>query len=52
MKIIRYSTTAFMPQKQTHHIELFKSWIDLNPEDYPEHLQYTMQQLKEQKHFL
>ena len=42
MKIIRYSTTAFTPQKQTHHIKSFKSWIDLNPEDYPEHLQYTI----------
>ena len=49
MKIIRYSTSAFTPQKQTHHIELFESWINLNPKDFPEHLQYTMQKLKEQK---
>ena len=49
MKIIRYSTTAFTPQKQTHHIKSFESWINLNPEDCPKHLQYTMQQLKAQK---
>ena len=34
MKIIRYSTTAFTPQKQIHHIKLFESWINLNPKDY------------------
>lgn len=49
MKIIRYSTTAFTPQKQTHHIKSFESWINLNLKDCPEHLQYSMQQLKEQK---
>ena len=49
MKIIRYSTTAFMPQEQTHHIKLFESWVNLNSEDYPKHLQYTMQQLKEKR---
>lgn len=25
MKIIRYSSTAFTPQKQTHHIKKFES---------------------------
>lgn len=49
MKIIRYSTTTFTPQKQTHHIKSFESWINFNPEDCPKHLQYTMQQLKAQK---
>lgn len=48
MKIIRYSPTAFTPQKQTHHIKSFESWINLNPKDYLEH-QYQMQRLKEQK---
>lgn len=49
MKIIRYSTTAFTPQKQTYHIKLFESWFNLNLKDYPAHLQYSIQQLKEQK---
>lgn len=49
MKIIRYSPTVFTPQKQTHHIKSFESWINLNPKDYPEHTQYQMQRLKEQK---
>lgn len=48
MKIIRYSITAFIPQKQIHHIKSFESWINLNPKDYGEY-QYIMQQLKEQK---
>lgn len=47
MKIIRYSQTAFTPQKQTHHIRIFESWFDLNPKDYP-WMEYTMQQLKQQ----
>lgn len=49
MKIIRYSPTAFTPQKQTHHIKLFETWINLNLKYYPEHTQYQMQRLKEQK---
>ena len=48
MKIIRYSQTAFTPQKQTHHIKLFESWINLNPKDYGAY-QYTLSRLKEQK---
>ena len=47
MKIIRYSTTGFTPQKQTHHIRMFEIWQNLNPKDYPE-MEYTMQQLKQQ----
>lgn len=47
MKIIRYSTTGFTPQKQTHHIRIFETWQNLNPKDYPE-MEYTMQQLKQQ----
>lgn len=47
MKIIRYSSTAFTPQKQTHHIKSFEFWLDLNPKDYPER-EYTMQKLKQQ----
>lgn len=47
MKIIRYSSTAFTPQKQTHHIKKFESWKNLNPKDYHE-MAYTMQKLKQQ----
>jgi hypothetical protein len=47
MKIIRYSSTAFTPQKQTLHIRMFEIWQNLNPKDYPE-MEYTMQQLKQQ----
>lgn len=47
MKIIRYSSTGFTPQKQTHHIKSFEFWLDLNPKDYPER-EYTMQKLKQQ----
>ena len=49
MKIIRYSPTAFTPQKQTHHIQQFEYWMSLDPKDYPKHLQYLMQKLKEEK---
>ena len=49
MKIIRYSPTAFTPQKQTHHIQQFEYWMSLDPKDYSKHLQYSMQQLREQK---
>ena len=31
MKIIRYSPTAFTPQKQTHHIQQFEYWMSLDP---------------------
>ena len=47
MKIIRYSSTAFTPQKQTYHIKKFESWKNLNPKDYHE-MAYTMQKLKQQ----
>ena len=47
MKIIRYSSTAFIPQKQTHHIKKFEFWQNLNPKDYPK-AEYIMQQLKNQ----
>lgn len=47
MKIIRYSSTAFTPQKQTHHIRIFETWQNLNPKDYPE-TAHIMQQLKNQ----
>lgn len=47
MKIIRYSTTGFTPQKQTHHIRIFETWQNLNPKDYPG-MEYIMQQLKQQ----
>lgn len=47
MKIIRYSSTAFIPQKQTHHIRIFETWQNLNPKDYPG-MEYIMQQLKQQ----
>lgn len=47
MKIIRYSSTGFTPQKQTHHIKSFEFWLDLNPKDYHE-MAYTMQKLKQQ----
>lgn len=47
MKIIRYSSTAFIPRKQTHHIEKFEFWQNFNPKDYPE-TEYIMQQLKNQ----
>lgn len=49
MKIIRYSPTAFTPQKQTHHIQKFEYWMSLDPKDYPKHLQYLMQKIKEEK---
>lgn len=41
MKIIRYSSTAFTPQKQTYHIKKFESWKNLSPKDYHE-MAYTM----------
>lgn len=47
MKIIRYSSMAFTPQKQTHHIRIFETWQNLNPKDYPG-MEYIMQQLKQQ----
>ena len=47
MKIIRYSSTGFIPQKQTHHIKSFEFWLDLNPKYYHE-MAYTMQKLKQQ----
>lgn len=47
MKIIRYSSTAFTPQKQTHHIQQFEFWLNLNPKDYSKR-EYTMQKLKQQ----
>lgn len=50
MKIIRYSTTGFTPQKQTHHIRIFEAWQNLNPKDYPG-MEYIMQQLKQQHTF-
>lgn len=50
MKIIRYSITGFIPQKQTHHICIFKTWLKINPKDYPG-MEYTMQQLKQQHTF-
>lgn len=49
MQIIRYSPTAFTPQKQTHHIQQVEYWMSLDPKDYSKHLQYSMQQLREQK---
>lgn len=47
MKIIRYSSMAFIPQKQTHHIRIFETWQNLNSNDYPG-MEYIMQQLKQQ----
>lgn len=47
MKIIRYSSTAFTPQKQTYHLNRFKFWFDLNSKDYP-WMEYAMQELKQQ----
>ena len=47
MKIIRYSSTAFTPQKQTYHLKNFEFWFDLNPRDYP-YVEYAMQELKQQ----
>lgn len=47
MKIIRYSSTAFTPQKQTYHLNRFESWFNLNPKDYP-WTEYAMQELKQQ----
>ena len=44
MKIIRYSSTGFTPQKQTYHIKKFESWKNLNPKDYHE-MAYTIQKL-------
>ena len=49
MKIIRYSPTAFTPQKQTHHIQQFEYWMSLDQKDYPKHLQYSIQKLKKRK---
>lgn len=48
MKIIRYSSSAFTPQKQTYHIGKFEFWLNMNPKDYPKEIRYTMQQLKQQ----
>ena len=46
MKIIRYSSQAFTPQKQTYHLKKFSFWFTLNPKDYFE--ADAIQQLKQQ----
>ena len=51
IKIIRYSVSGFRPQKQTHHIHGFEYWDSFNPygKDIPEHLRYTMEEIKKEK---
>lgn len=51
IKIIRYSKTAFCPQKQSHHIHGFEYWksFDVNSPEVPEHLRDYLLQAKKEK---
>ena len=46
IKIIRYSTTGFKPQKQTHHLkDVDYHMYDFNINDYPEYARYNISQI-------
>ena len=48
IKIIRYSTTRFKPQKQTHHLkDVNYHMYDFNINDYPEYARYNISQIHE-----
>ena len=48
IKIIRYSTTGFKPQKQTHHLkDVNYHMYDFNINDYPEYARYNISQIHE-----
>ncbi len=51
MKIIRYSVTAFEPQKQTHHAKHIQYHLsdEFKIEDYPEFMRWQIQKIHEQK---
>ena len=43
IKIIRYSTTGFKPQKQTHHLkDVNYHMYDFNINNYPEYARYNI----------
>ena len=48
IKIIRYSTTGFKPQKQMHHLkDVYYHMYDFNINDYPEFMRYSISQIHE-----
>ena len=51
MKIIRYSTTGFHPQEQSHHAEHIRYHLsgEFKLEDYPEFMRREIKQIHEQK---
>ena len=51
MRIIRYSTTGFHPQKQTHHAEHIRYDLseEFKLEDYPEFMRLEVKQSHENK---
>ena len=51
IKIIRYSTDGFRPQKQEHHIKSFESLEKININDYPEFLRSCISENQKAKTF-
>lgn len=49
MRIIRYSTDGFKPQKQTHHAKLFEYYLNTPITSYPVHLQPYIKEIIDKK---